>query len=449
MCRGRSSTAGNRLTASPRCGTGPGGTTSCSSTWMRCSTPARRWCALRSTGWTWLDRLDQTYGYTQPELHVHRLRYDRDDWYTPAAEVPNTSQAHADAYLRHPARLRRRRSNMVRAGADNLAELAVVTGYGTPQEFPGINHPEQLIIGAAHSWLGGTPAPRHGPDQVLVMVQHGISHLIWHLHNRLGDLNLVAIAPIIERLHDPARGWEAVIGFIFQSPELRMLVRRATYRELVNVDGGYGGEPQTEERTLDLPPSVRSILGIPDAGSPDQPTGEWIRGAFSADVPEHIWSSVSPRRVGPVDLAGTQDPGRPGDVVPEPSGSLDGQAVATSGDDAPPPAAGYLALRWLSAGGSEQAVTMDGLAEQGRAHRGAAAGPARGYPDLVGLIRGGPGPGGSGAARRLVPRLRPGGRPDSRHRRRRWLPYVDPGGGRALHLRGRQPLRDTRWRPDR
>jgi hypothetical protein len=239
----------------------------------------------------YLDLLYWNYGYTQPQLYVHRQLYDTGGQLHTRAyrAAPNTRPAHEDVYMRNPHAWARRSSVGGRTGPDNLAELAVRTGHGIPVEFPPITE-AQLVLGTAGSWLGGAPGPRYGPDQDLPMLRHAISYLVRDLVNRVGDLNLIAVSPIIERLHDPARGWEAAIGYIFQSPELRMLVRRATYRELVNINGRFGSEAQIEERTLDLPPSVRAILGVPDPRSTDQPSGEWIRGAFSADVPARHWS---------------------------------------------------------------------------------------------------------------------------------------------------------------
>src|SRR6266545_750194 len=226
-----------------------------------------------------LEQIGENYRYTQPDLSS----YGRD--------LPNTRQAHADAYLREPEGWLRRRSVMERTGSYNLFDLAARTGYVLPAHFPAITE-DQVVHGAGLSWAGDSTAaaPPFRDDEVVRMLQHAISYLVWDLINRHGDLNLVAITPIIERLPDQALGWEVVIRFIHHLPELRMLVRGVTYRGLVNTNRRFGPEAQIEDRVLDLPPSVHALLGIPAPGSPAPVRGEWIRAAFSADVPAPLWS---------------------------------------------------------------------------------------------------------------------------------------------------------------
>lgn len=218
----------------------------------------------------YLETVANNYGLRQDELapDVHTAGNSRAD-----------HQAHYVGHL-----YARRRSVMERTGPVNLR--TVVEDLGFPElRMPRIPT-EWVQDGYANTWL--RTAPRLVPsEQTVAVLQHAISGLVWDLRNRRGDLNLAAVAPLVEGLHDPAAGWQAVVGFIHSVPQLRMQVQMVTHAHLEYKDA------VTHLHELDLPPAVRGMLGLPAHGHAEDVPGVWRRAAFGAQIQSGDWSYLT------------------------------------------------------------------------------------------------------------------------------------------------------------
>ncbi|WP_301148655.1 glycosyltransferase [Mycobacterium simiae] len=184
----------------------------------------------------------------------------------------------------------RRRSVMERTGPVNLGTVA--DDLGVPNlRMPRI--PSELVeYGQANTWMSTAPR-RFPPEQTVAVLQHAISGLVWDLRNRRGDLNLAAVAPLVEGLHDPAAGWQAVVGFIHSVPQLRMQVQTVTHARLEYDLTGSGLFADAHLHEIDLPPAVRSILGLPAHGHAEDVPGVWRRAAFGAQIQSGDWSYLT------------------------------------------------------------------------------------------------------------------------------------------------------------
>jgi hypothetical protein len=198
--------------------------------------------------------------------------------------VGNTRDEHRRHYLPPGPQAFRRRSILERTGPDNVASVASELHLGREQ-IPRIPT-DQLRMGTAHTWTSTAPR-RHPPEQTLKVLQHAISGLIWDLRNRQGDLNLVAVAPLIEGLPDIAAGWEAVAGYIHSVPELRQQVQTVTYSFLESTQGWRRLQQPAPLRELELPSSVLNMYGLPPRGHAHEARGTWRRAAYGVDA--HPW----------------------------------------------------------------------------------------------------------------------------------------------------------------
>jgi hypothetical protein len=125
------------------------------------------------------------------------------------------------------------------------------------------------------------------------VLQHAVSDLIWELRNRRGDLNLAAVAPLIEGLPDPAAGWEAVVGYIHSVPQLRMQVQTVTYSRLEFDREAPNLFAPVQLHEVRLPPSVLGMFGLPPYGRAQEVPGVWRRAAFGAQVQPRNWSYLT------------------------------------------------------------------------------------------------------------------------------------------------------------
>jgi hypothetical protein len=222
----------------------------------------------------YLEAISDNYRLSQHELQPQ------------AHHVENSMAAQREKYVAQKAFAIRRRSVTERTGPFNLD--TVIAGLGlTRQQVPRIST-DQLSMGTAHTWLSTKPR-RFPPEQTPRVLQHAISGLIWDLRNRPGDLNLAAVAPLIEGLPNPAAGWEAVVGYIHSVPVLRTQVRSVTYSYLrPRSDVPFWGTRGTLQE-IDLPQSVLQWLGLPRHGHAMEAPGVWRRAAFGARVQSPDW----------------------------------------------------------------------------------------------------------------------------------------------------------------
>ncbi|BBX39881.1 WXG100-like domain-containing protein [Mycobacterium simiae] len=227
----------------------------------------------------YLERIKTNYQRFQDQLHpnVHDF-------------VANTPQAHHETYVRNPALAIRRRSVIERTGPLNFSEVAGSFNLHDV-DVPRIRS-DQLSVGSAHTWLSTKPR-RFTPEQAPKVLEHAVSGLIWDLRNRRGDLNLAAVAPLIEGLPDPAAGWQAVVSFMHSVPELRQQVRTVTYAYLQPKSSVPIIGDRLRVRRLDLPGSVLSTFGLPEDGRITDLKGTWRRAAFSAAVESGEWGTAA------------------------------------------------------------------------------------------------------------------------------------------------------------
>ncbi|WP_197518949.1 hypothetical protein, partial [Mycobacterium sp. 1482292.6] len=143
----------------------------------------------------YLKTLESNYGLRQDELNP-------EEWL-----VPNTRGVHSYFYVKNPSGRIRRRSVMERTGSDAFLSALENAGFVGPalELIPRISV-AQLPRENPDSWASSAPRPS-APEQTVDVLQHAVTGLIRDLGNRRGDLNLLAVAPLIEGLPDPAAGW--------------------------------------------------------------------------------------------------------------------------------------------------------------------------------------------------------------------------------------------------
>ncbi|OBA57210.1 hypothetical protein A5647_24340 [Mycobacterium sp. 1100029.7] len=212
--------------------------------------------------------------------HNYRLRQDQLQPHNHIAF--NAREPHVQHYA--GVRALKRRSVMERTGPSNLGPARAELGLD--EVLPRISE-DKIQMASAKSWLSDDPRT-FPPEKTGWVLQHAISGLIWDLRNRRGDLNLVAVAPLIRSLHDPAAGWEAVVGYIHRTPQLRLQVQTVTYSRIKFDDSGI--EPQGRDEELELPASVRNMLGLPPRGRASDVPGVWRRATFGTRVGSDYWS---------------------------------------------------------------------------------------------------------------------------------------------------------------
>ncbi len=224
----------------------------------------------------------------------YKLRQDELD--PGAHEVGNSRVGHGAHYSGVSAF--RRLSTMERAGPVKVQ--AVIDSFGlTGYQVPRIPS-DRVGVGGAASWLGDAPR-QYTSEQTAGVLQHAISGLIWDLKNRRGDLNLAAVAPLINGLADPAAGWHAVVGYIHRDPQLRMQVQTVTYTYWEFTRRRMGAITAQYVHEIELPPSVLDVLGLPSYLEAEAGPGIWRRAAFGAQVQSGNWSYLT------VDFKSQQD----------------------------------------------------------------------------------------------------------------------------------------------
>ena len=233
-------------------------------------------------------------GHPFVKAYLHQVadnyRLRQDELAPSKHAVGNSLQAHREHY--RDGNVFRRRSVMERTGPNNVFTVAHSLGIEVSR-IPRIPL-DQIEMGSAASWF--VPEPRAGhvpPEQATAVLQHAVSGLIWDLRNRRGDLNLVAVAPLINSLPNPAAGWEAVVGYIHSVPQLRMQVQTVTRSRLgLDPKDPEPGAPAPVYE-LQLPQSVRDAFGLPGVGHAFEGPGQWSRAAYKAQVQTRVWSYIS------------------------------------------------------------------------------------------------------------------------------------------------------------
>jgi hypothetical protein len=223
----------------------------------------------------YLDRLGKNYELRQDQLapDEHRVKNSR-------------LQQHFH-YLEQGLVPRLRRLSVIeRTGPDNLS--GVVNDLRIDPASLSFISDDRIEGGAANTWASGSPR-ENLPNQTLSVLQHAVSNLIWDLKNRRGDLNLIAVAPLIDGLATPDAGWQAVVGYIHSVPELRLQVQTVTY---ANLDP-HASESTAPLHEVSLPQSVRDTLGLPPPGHPEAAPGVWRRAAYGVHVPAGNWSYIA------------------------------------------------------------------------------------------------------------------------------------------------------------
>ncbi|MFJ2478035.1 hypothetical protein ACIOWI_34575, partial [Streptomyces sp. NPDC087659] len=152
-----------------------------------------------------------------------------------------------------------RNSVMLRTGPMGLSTTLKHRSDDAPYVFS-----DHIDDGAAHNWFDTKSSSvireRVLPDgeetaRRLVKVA---ATLVRGLYNREGDLRLTEVAPVVERLPDPSAAWEAVLGFIAQTPHLADRVRTITRHKLDMDDRPV---------TVTLPPSVLRLLAFDETAA--------------------------------------------------------------------------------------------------------------------------------------------------------------------------------------
>ncbi|MGW4995730.1 TcdA/TcdB catalytic glycosyltransferase domain-containing protein [Streptomyces mirabilis] len=152
----------------------------------------------------------------------------------------------------------RRTSVMMRTGPEMMVEIE------SPEDRSSMPRIESITIGAGNSWFdtaigsGESKQVRLPRAEVVQRVVRVAATLIRDLHNREGDLHLTLVAPAVERLPDPGAAWEAVLGFIAQTPPLAALVRTVTLHKL---------NMRNERVTVELPEPARRLLAFDDTAA--------------------------------------------------------------------------------------------------------------------------------------------------------------------------------------
>jgi hypothetical protein len=118
--------------------------------------------------------------------------------------------------------------------------------------------PSKIHVGSGHSWFDSRDVNVKreavlSQDEVERRVEKVAATLVRDLYNREGDLHLTQVAPVVNRLPDPAAAWEAVVGLIAQTPDLAERVRTITLYKLDMDDRPI---------VVDLPSDVRQMLAF-------------------------------------------------------------------------------------------------------------------------------------------------------------------------------------------
>ncbi|MFE8950389.1 hypothetical protein [Streptomyces sp. NPDC007856] len=175
----------------------------------------------------------------------------------------------------------RRNSVMLRTGPDGMIEIP----FGSPDA----PHVVSAVgMGTGNSWFdrsgGGEKdaPPPPDPDEVTNLLVKAAATLVRDLYNRDGDLHLTQVASVVDRLPDPAAGWEALVGFIARTPQLAERVRTVTLYKL-DMDNNpiRVGLPPAARRhlALDSEAAQRTTEGGLVTGEPEWVLGEIVQPA--------------------------------------------------------------------------------------------------------------------------------------------------------------------------
>ncbi|MEU3516876.1 glycosyltransferase [Streptomyces sp. NPDC006654] len=196
----------------------------------------------------------------------------------------------------------RRNSVMQRTGPDVINTLARELGVGLPPL-------EGVHTASALSWLEPPEQPTAGRlaagrRETLRLAQAVVQTLVRGLHNRIGDLHLTQVDPVISRHPQPEVIWEAVLRFLAQAAHIVPPVQTVTYAR-IEPDGGTA---------VGLPPAAEELLDVKDDVEPQSWLGEW---RLPAALRPPVSAPATP--ASPASPATTASPGLPDTAEPSPN----------------------------------------------------------------------------------------------------------------------------------
>ncbi|MFC7017473.1 hypothetical protein ACFQMH_38470, partial [Streptomyces viridiviolaceus] len=209
-----------------------------------------------------------------PFLEIHRQvireNYTRTSAENALQSLPARTDGTLPDVLNHTPRTARDEA-LARTGAGPTAWRTLARHTGLPdllEELVTVS-PEVFAPGSARTWpvpapgeaavTGAPRGTRYDPAKEAEAARRVLVTLVQGLHRQPGNLNLALVAPVVRGRSRPDETWDAVVGFLAASSELRGLVRSVT---LTTLDG----EPSRAVDTVVLPRwSRRLLLTLPGA----------------------------------------------------------------------------------------------------------------------------------------------------------------------------------------